>query len=159
MSPHNKRTQIGVTAVELMLAVVIVGIIAAFAAPRFFDDKTFLERGYYEELTTALKYAQKLAVASGCPVRMQVTSGGYRASQTAGSGGTCDAGDNSASESQTLANAQLLSGTTPIGVSTSPNLTVTFDAFGRTDLASDQSISIGPFALILRADTGYIQAP
>lgn len=156
---HPEQTQAGVTVVDLMLAVVVVGILAAFAAPRFFDDKTFLERGYYEELTAALKYAQKLAVASGCPVRMQVTSAGYLASQPTGSGGPCDAGDDSATKSAQVAAGQLLSGTTPIGVSTSPNVTVTFDAFGRTDLASDQSISVGPFALTLRADDGYVQAP
>jgi len=34
-----------------------------------------------------------------------------------------------------------------------------FDALGRTNLAGDQNISVGPFALTVRADSGYVQAP
>ena len=67
--------------------IVIIGIVAAFAAPRFFDDRTFLQRGYYEELVAALKYSQKLAVASGCPVRVVIDAAGYAARQQAAQGG------------------------------------------------------------------------
>jgi hypothetical protein len=58
-----------------------------------------------------------------------------------------------------LADGQLLSGTSPIGVSASPAVTMTFDALGATNLGSDQSIAVGPFALTVRAASGYVQAP
>ena len=78
---RNSRSR-GFTLIELVVVIVILGILAAVAAPRFFDDRTFLERGYFEELAAALRYAQKLAVASGCPVRMRIAAGNYSSRAT-----------------------------------------------------------------------------
>lgn len=69
--------QRGFTIVELIMVIVILGIISAVALPRFFDRKTFDERFYFEETLSAIRYGQKLAVASGCPVRFKLDSNGY----------------------------------------------------------------------------------
>ena len=149
----------GFTLVELVVVLVILGILAAIAAPRFFDSRTFLQRGYYEELASALKYSQKLAVASGCPVRVTIAAGSYQARQQAAQNGSCDLTDTAWPTTVQLADGQLLSDTSPNGVTTTPAVTMTFDALGRTDLGSDQTISIGPFALTVQADSGFVQAP
>ena len=149
----------GFTMIELVVVIVILGIIAAVAAPRFFDQRAFLERGYYEELAAALKYAQKLAVASGCPVRVAIAAGSYDARQQAASGGTCNPADSTWPTAVQLADGRLLSGTSPAGVSASPAVTLVYDTLGRTNLAADQIVSVGSFAFTVRADSGYVQAP
>ncbi|QTF55827.1 pilus assembly FimT family protein [Stutzerimonas frequens] len=62
--------QRGFTIVELIMVIVILGIISAVAAPRFFDRKVFDERFYFEEALSTIRYAQKLAVASGCRIQV-----------------------------------------------------------------------------------------
>ena len=129
-------------------------IVAMFAAPRFFDDRVFLTRGYYEELAAALKYAQKLAVASGCPVRVAVAAAGYDARQQAAQAGSCTPADATWATPVALADGQLLAGTAPLGVAAAPAVTVTFDALGRTDLAADQAIAVGPVQIVEEDDQG-----
>lgn len=149
----------GFTLVELVVVIVILGIIAAFAAPRFFDNQTFTSRGYYEELAAALKYSQKLAVASGCPVRVAVTAGGYDARQQATLAGSCNPADSSYPTAVRLADGQALTGTAPSGVTASPAVTLTFDALGRANLGGDQAIAVGSFVMTVRAGSGFVEAP
>ena len=71
----------GFTLVELILTIVILGTITAFALPKFFNQTTFDERFYYDDLLSASRYASKLAIGSGCAVRLSVSSGGYSLTQ------------------------------------------------------------------------------
>jgi MSHA pilin protein MshC len=53
----------GFTLVELVVTLIIVGVLAAFVAPRFFGTHGFEERGFHDETLSALRYAQKAAIA------------------------------------------------------------------------------------------------
>lgn len=57
------RRESGFTIVELVAVMVITGIIAAIAAPRFIGVDAFDARGSYGTLLSALRYAQKTAIA------------------------------------------------------------------------------------------------
>jgi MSHA pilin protein MshC len=52
--------------------IVILGIISAVAAPRFFDLQDYKEIAFKDELVSALRFAQKRAVASGCAVMVKM---------------------------------------------------------------------------------------
>jgi len=62
-NPCARKTQQGFTLVELIMTIVIVGIVAATVAPRFFDNNVFQSRGFTDQVQASLRYAQKEAIA------------------------------------------------------------------------------------------------
>ena len=140
----------GFTLVELVLVIMIMGILAAVVGPRFFDRKVFDERLFFEETVSAVRYAQKLALASGCLTQVSLGTGGYRLLHAA----NCTSGAFSAEvqgpDSQTpFANTEV-----PTGVSAT-NFPVVFDSLGRPSSAA--SATIGAFTFSVTAETGLVQ--
>jgi MSHA pilin protein MshC len=53
----------GFTLVELIMVILLMGILAVYAAPRVFDSNNFYSRGFHDETLGYLRYAQKTAIA------------------------------------------------------------------------------------------------
>lgn len=64
----------GFTLVELITILVLVGILAVAAMPRFFGT-TFDERGFHDGVKAAVQHARRVAVASRRYVCVTTTSG------------------------------------------------------------------------------------
>jgi MSHA pilin protein MshC len=59
----QRRRARGFTLIELIMVIVILGVLAVFAAPRIFNSGDFNARGFHDETLALLRYAQKTAIA------------------------------------------------------------------------------------------------
>ena len=118
------KTARGFTLVELIMTLVIIGVLAAVVGPRFFDRKVFDERLFFEETVSAVRYAQKLALASGCLTQVNLDAGGYRLRRAA----NCASGDYIAEVQGPDGQTPFANTEVPAGVSVSAtNFPVVFD--------------------------------
>ena len=81
LAPSSCST--GFTLVELIAIILLAGILASVAAPRFFNATTFTSRGYTDEVAGFLRYAQKLAVARRSDITVQIDASGLALCATA----------------------------------------------------------------------------
>jgi MSHA pilin protein MshC len=147
-----RAPQLGFTVVELIMVIMIIGILAAVVGPRFFDRKVFDERLFFEESVSAVRYAQKLAVASGCLTQVSLGTGGYYLRRAA----NCTSGAFSAEVQGPDGQTPFANTEVPTGVSVSAtNFPVVFDSLGRPSSAA--SATIGAFTLSVTAETGLVQ--
>ena len=149
----------GFTVIELVFVIVIIGILGAIAGPRFFNNSAFSARAYYDELANAVRYAQKVAVASGCRVRVNIATAAYDLSQQTALNGHCDAADITFPVPVLLANGQSVSGVAPSSVTAAPAVVFIYDALGRTNLVSDQTINVASWSLLIQAESGLVVTP
>ena len=59
------------------MTLVIVGILSATAMPKVFSYATFQQTGFFYDMLNAIRYAQKLAVATSCNVRVTIAANQY----------------------------------------------------------------------------------
>ncbi len=153
----GSRPARGFTLIELVLVIVIGGILASVSGSYFFSQPAFSQRAYVEQLGSALRLAQKAAVASDCPCRVTISASSYSVALQAASGNTCNPNDTTWSTPLTGIDGQTIAGTAPAGVTASPTGTIVFSGSGVPSSYSATTFNVGSDTLTLDPITGYIQ--
>jgi MSHA pilin protein MshC len=148
------------TLVEVAVVIVILAILAAVGAPRFFSSAAFRERFFSEELLAALRYAQKLAIASGCDVQVSLAGNAYALTQRL----ACQGGPfaqsvrNPGTSEPTYANPAPPGSV--VGSTVDP---IIFDALGRARDAAlsivDATVTVGTRSINVVGETGFVFDP
>jgi MSHA pilin protein MshC len=153
----RRRSARGFTLVELVIVMTVIGILAVTLGPKFFTQNVFSQRGYADELASALRYAQKTAVSSGCPTLLTLTSTTYVVAQQAASGNSCNPSDTTWSTPVIAADGAPIQGSAPANTTASPTGTYQFDDQGRLTGNSSTTLIVGARTITIVPGTGFVQ--
>ena len=150
----------GLTLVEFALVLVILGILTAVGAPRFFSRSGFSESFFHQDVLSALRYGQKLAVASGCDVRVTITATDYVLAQRT----ACQTGAFTRPVVAPGTGEASFGNTAPAGVTLSSTVSpIIFDALGRARDATlavvDATVTAGARQVLVSGETGFVYDP
>jgi len=149
----NRRR--GFTLIELVMILIIIGVLAVAAIPRFYDRADYDARGFIDATLSALHYAQKAAIAQRREVcvaftatTVTLTVAAVFSSSPTGCAGKALAGPSGASPYVVTARGATTFTGTPAGFSFMPS--------GSTSLG--QTISVSGYTtktITVDAVTGY----
>ncbi len=143
--------QRGFTLIELIMVIVIVGILAVFVAPRFFDANIFKARGFADEVKATLRYAQKIAVAQHrlvCVAIIAPTASSAKLTLTIANSSAANVCALPLSLPASAGN------TIQSNDATATPANFSFDALGRP--SAGQLITVASYAITVESETGYV---
>ena len=156
MSVVKSYRNAGFSLIELITVIVLLGILGIVALGRLTDQNLVAARGFFDDTVNAVRFAQKLAISTGCDVRVITTVSSYQLRQSS----TCVADDftdpvvNPANRSNNYQNVNI-----PSGFSLTAG-TITFDARGRREgVTSDFNVSDGStlYSFRVHSSTGLVE--
>jgi MSHA pilin protein MshC len=161
--------QRGFTLIELIMVMVIVGILAIFAAPRFFDANVFKSRGFADQVQASLRNAQKIAIAQHRNVCVAMTANDITLTiaSVSGAASACDTPLVSPTTGQAPYKISTPSAAITLTLSPAAPATFIFDALGKpwdvsvTTPSAQKTITISSATnnIVVEAETGYVHSP
>lgn len=135
----------GFTLVELIVVILLIGILSISIAPRFFGVSAYEDRKAIDELLTALRHTQQMAMNRGGGIQLVLTANNFTVQRSGGG------------------NLRSPDGVTPyskafpdnVAVSSTPALpsTINYDRLGRAN--TGYTITVGSQTITIEQETGY----
>ena len=132
----------GFTLVELIVVILLIGILSISIAPRFFSVTSYQDRKASDELLSALRYTQQMAMARGGNIQLNLQNNNFTI-EISGSGTDLRSPDGAPYP-------RFFDGVT----TTTPGIYV-FDGLGRRVPNTEIDITIGNKTIRIEQDTGY----
>ena len=139
---HRQKYNQGFTLIELVVVILLIGIIGFVAGPRFVKTDVFAERRAADEILSALRFTQQMAMARGGGIQLRLSANNYVVEETDNT--PLQSPDRSGPYNKAL----------PDGV-TAGAATIAFDGLGAPVPNADASLTIGSLSITVEADTGY----
>jgi MSHA pilin protein MshC len=155
-SPAPLSRQAAFTLIELVMVMVLLGILSATALPRFFDVSSYQQQAFFDDTLNAVRYAQKMAVATGCKVQVSISANTYTLMSPAN---RSQCSSTSPVFSRQVRNpgtgeASYTRSQTGVSLTSSPT-TFVFDALGRA--SADVTLTVaGVKTIKIVSDTGFV---
>ena len=154
MLSHSLKVN-GFTLVELVTVIVLMSILSVVALSRLGGMEVFEQKAFFDEVTNAFRYAQKLAHSTGCNVQVSTTSTSYRLRQGSSCSATTYNRDvlNPADRSTAYQNTSPPDGVT---ISPAPSSFVFTPDSSVTGLSGDTAFSVGAYSFTVYINTGLV---
>ena len=138
----------GFTLIEIITVIILLGILSIVGASKFFSNKSFESTQYHQELLSAFRYAQKIAIASQCSVRVNLSSNSYSLvySGTCSGSGAVKHPKDQKSYSDNNVSANIVSS----------SASFTYDASGDITPATGGNVTVAGRTIVLEAGTGFV---
>jgi MSHA pilin protein MshC len=149
----------GFTLVELVVALAVIAVLAAVAAPRFVSVSEMNADLFRTELLAAVRYARRLAVASGCGVQIEIAASSYALTQQVGCTGSV--WTQAVVDPSTAATTYVRAAPSGVLLASTVN-PVRFDPLGRATDSSgavvSPTVSVGGRTISVVGESGFAQA-
>ena len=144
----------GFTLIELIMVIVILGVLAVFAAPRLFDNSAFTGRGLHDETMALLRFGQKTAIAQRRAVCVTVNGTGITLAMFVANPAPATCAAATPAQAPTLTPPFTPKGGSGLASSASP---FQFTPLGNTDQTAVITLTVANSTPIkVEAGTGYV---
>ncbi len=151
------RIENGFTLIELVTVIVLLSVLSVVALPRLGGLSVFEEKAFFDEVTNAVRYAQKRARSTGCNVQVSLTATSYRLRQ----GSSCTSATYNRNVLHPLDRTTSYSNLSfPDGLTISPASTLIFSAISEVSFfptsAAPHVFSVGGHSFTVHEKSGLV---